>query len=459
MALQEVLRVEHQLRMLGDRRRVELGVVDEHDHHVGLAELLRRERHQRIAQQLCVHVGNVRIAEPHLGTARPQSGGHVDRRALAPVARRLLVRQAEQQHPAPVDRLALTVQHRRHPVVHVVGHVLVDVVGQLDEPERVPQVLLDPPRQVARVDRQTVPAHTRARRELHEPERLGRGGVDRSPDVDVEIAGEHRQLVDERDVDVPERVLEQFHHLGLGTRPDRHRAVDERREERVDHRQPLGRRPADHLGGVDQPVRGVARVDPLGRVPEEELVGGQPGTLREDRGEQLGGRSRIGRALEDHAATRTQMLCQVGAGHLDVRQVGQPVAQWRRHADDRDVEPCDVGRVRSRPVAGRKRPRQFVVGDVAHVRLTCLERLHAFDRRVEADDGEPDLDGTHRDRQADVPLPDHDDLRRPILDPSDRFLMLHAAPVHLAPVHRVPFHLVRVHASTCCSDVMLRFTV
>ena len=117
--------------------RVELGVVDQHDHHVGRRQLVGVERHQRVVEMSDVDVGDVRVAEPHLGATRRQPVGNVHRRALTPVAGALLVGQAEQQHPAAVDRLALAVQHRRHPVVHVVGHVLVDVVGQLDEPERV----------------------------------------------------------------------------------------------------------------------------------------------------------------------------------------------------------------------------------------------------------------------------------------------------------------------------------
>ena len=238
VAGQQVLGVEHQRGVLGDRRRIELGMVDEHDHQIGRRQLVVGERHQRDRSRCWAFTSGMCGSQNR--TSAPlaaQPARHVHRRALAPVARRPLVGQAEQQHPAAVDRLALAVQQRGHPVVHVVGHVLVDVVGQLDEPERLAQVLLHPPRQIARVDRQAVAADAGPGRELHVAERLGRRGVDRPPHVDVEVAGEHRQLVDQRDVDVAERVLEQLHQLGLGARTDRHRLVDERREERVDHRQ------------------------------------------------------------------------------------------------------------------------------------------------------------------------------------------------------------------------------
>ncbi len=190
--------------------------------------------------------------------------------------------------------------------MHVVGHVLVDVVGQLDEAERVAEVLLDPPREVARVDRQAVPADSGAGRESHVAERFGRRGVDRPPDVDAEVAGEHRQLVDERDVDVPERVLEQLDELGLLARTDGNGLVDERVEERL-HRLQRGLVGAAHdLGRVDEPVRRVAGVDSFGRVAEVVVAAQQARRLLEDRGEELGRRSRIGGALEDHARPRSQ---------------------------------------------------------------------------------------------------------------------------------------------------------
>ena len=52
--------------------------------------------------------------------------------------------------------------------------------------------------------------------------------VDCFPDIHVEVGSEHRELVDQSDVDMPECVLEELHHLGhLGTRYG-HDAIDER---------------------------------------------------------------------------------------------------------------------------------------------------------------------------------------------------------------------------------------
>ena len=60
-----------------------------------------------------------------------------------------------------------------------------------------------------------MPADARPGREAHVAERLRRRRVDRLPHVDAEIVGEHRQLVDQSDVDVPEGVLQQLRELGL----------------------------------------------------------------------------------------------------------------------------------------------------------------------------------------------------------------------------------------------------
>ncbi len=137
------------------------------------------------------------------------------RRRLAVVAGVGLVGQAQEQDPAAVDRLLLAVEGQYEALHHVVGHVVVDVVGQLDEPELLAQQPPHPPRQVAGVDGQAVAADARPGGEAHEPEGLGGGRVDGLPHVDAQVGGEHGQLVDQGDVDVPEGVLQQLGHLGL----------------------------------------------------------------------------------------------------------------------------------------------------------------------------------------------------------------------------------------------------
>src|SRR6202000_1524487 len=86
------------------------------------------------------------------------------------------------------------------------GLGLVDLAGELDE-LGIEVVLTGLEGEVERIDRKAVTAHSRPRLEAHEAERLGRGGVDHLPDVDVETVAELGQLVDESDVDRAEDVL------------------------------------------------------------------------------------------------------------------------------------------------------------------------------------------------------------------------------------------------------------
>ena len=68
--------------------------------------------------------------------------------------------------------------------------------------------------EVVRIDRDAVAADAGARREAHEPERLGRRGVDDLPDVEAHPLAQQGELVDEGDVDVAEDVLEELRQLG-----------------------------------------------------------------------------------------------------------------------------------------------------------------------------------------------------------------------------------------------------
>ena len=105
-------------------------------------------------------------------------------------------------------------QQRGDPADDVVRHVLVDVVGELDEAEGLAGASSHAPRQVRGVDRQAVTAHARSRLETHEPVRLGGGRLDHLPDVDPHTIGQHRKLVHQCDVDRAEDVLQELRQLG-----------------------------------------------------------------------------------------------------------------------------------------------------------------------------------------------------------------------------------------------------
>ena len=106
--------------------------------------------------------GHVRVVVDEVGAERAEQRHDLQRRRLAHVADAGLVADAEDRDAAAVDRLARVVEHALDLRDAVVGHLLVDLAGQLDELGRQVE-LARAPRQVERVDRQAVAAHARAR--------------------------------------------------------------------------------------------------------------------------------------------------------------------------------------------------------------------------------------------------------------------------------------------------------
>src|SRR4029079_5303397 len=131
-----------------------------------------------------------------------------------------------------------------------------------------------PAGQVEGVDRNAVAAQAGAGGEAHEPVGLGGGRVDHLPHVQVHAVAEHRQLVDECDVDAAKDVLKQLHQLGGVGGGDRDEGVHADRVQR-DCALGAGRcQAAHHLGGGAHGVVGAAGVDPLGRHGQVEVLPG-----------------------------------------------------------------------------------------------------------------------------------------------------------------------------------------
>ena len=173
------------------------------------------------------HALDERIVIVDLGAPLFEQPDDVERRALAHVVDVALVRDAEDENPAAVDRLPIVVERGDTFSTTNSGICAVDLARQIDEARLVVQ-RPHLPREVVRVERNAVSADARARRELHEAERLRRGRVDDLPHVDAELVADDRHLVDEPDVDRAERVLEQLHQLGRFGRRHRDDRVDAR---------------------------------------------------------------------------------------------------------------------------------------------------------------------------------------------------------------------------------------
>ena len=187
----------------------------------------------------------------------PQQLDHLQRRRFARIRDVWLVRHAEHEDLRSLERpLSPVVQGLRDQRAAVVGHVLVDLAGELDE-LRVEAVFPRLPREVERVDRDAVAAEPGTGLEAHEAERLRRRRVHDLPHVDVHPVAELGELVDERDVDRAEDVLEQLRQLGGLRRRHPVYLVD---RALVELGRPLGAGVGDPADDLRHALRAPARV-------------------------------------------------------------------------------------------------------------------------------------------------------------------------------------------------------
>src|SRR5258708_37649586 len=134
----------------------------------------------------------------------------VESGTLSHVVNVLLVRDAEYEHAASIDGLLFLVERLSNLSHDDRWHLAVDLARQVDE-SRLVLERSHLPREIVRIERNAVSADARSRRELHEPERLRRRGIDHFPNVDAQLVAHDRHFVHQSDVDGPERVLEQLH--------------------------------------------------------------------------------------------------------------------------------------------------------------------------------------------------------------------------------------------------------
>ena len=339
------------------------------------------------------------------------------RRRLAVVIDVLLVGEAEHEDAGALDALAGVVERVGHLADDVPRHAGVDLAGQFDEP-RPHAVLGRLPRQVEGVERDAVAAEAGARVERRESERLGLGRLDHFPDVDPHPVEGDLELVDERDVDRPEDVLEQLAGLGHTGRRHRDHLVHARGIQR--HGRLGGRRvdAADDLrDGLGVEVR-VARILALGREGEQEVVGARQAGRLEQRQHFLVGRARIGGRLEHDQLALAQARGNRLGRVVDVRQVGFAVgAERRRDADENRVALRQAVEVRGHreptAVDGRLDP---VRADVPNVGLAARQGVDLLCVDVQPEHAEARLLEHEGEGESDVALPDDADDRRAVLD-------------------------------------------
>jgi hypothetical protein len=250
-------------------------------------------------------------------------------------------------------------------------------------------------------------AHARTGLEAHEAVGLGRGGVDDLPDVDAHAIREHRDLVDHRDVDRAEDVLQQLGELGrLGAR-DADDLVADLAVERLGAIAACLGEPRHHLRRVAQREVRAPGVDALGRVGEVEVAAGDEPGLLEDRRHALARGAGVGRRLQDDQLVALHDVCE-DAGRVDERaKVGLAVRrQRRRHADENGIATRQVRRAR-RDLQARGDVAQPAGVDVLDVGHAAIEPLDLAGVDVDADDVVALLGEGHGKRQPDIAEP-HD---------------------------------------------------
>ena len=318
------------------------------------------------------------------------------------------------EHRGALDRLPGVVEGLGDARDHVIGHAVVDLVRMLDELHAVAELLPGAPRQVGGVDRDAVAADAGARPEGLVAEGLRGSGVQRLPDVDAEVAGEHGELVDEGDVHLPVGVLDQLGHLGLPRRRRRDDRVDERRVERDrELTAPVGEPRHDLRGGVE-PVVAVARIDPLGTVTEREVAPRLQPRRLQDRPEQLLGGARVGRRFEHHEHARRQEPRHVLGRGQHHREVGGAVGERGRQTQHDHV---GVGEWRRRLAErGAVHRLDLRIRHVADVRPAIPQRVDLGVVAVDPDHTEAGRMHADQERQPDVAEPHHGGGRRAVAD-------------------------------------------
>ena len=239
---------------------------------------------------------------------------------------------------------------------------------------------------------------------------LGGAGGEHVVGGEPEPLEDHRHFVDEGDVDVALRVLDDLGRLRrLDVAGDEDASARDRPVDPLEAPCHLRRLCRHHLGDPVHGVLPVTRVDALRRVAEEEVGAAlQPGRALEDRPEESLGHARIDRALEDDDGPGSEAGANGPAGVGDGAEIG-PVGPIDRRRDGDDVHVASGDRTRIG--ADRERAGAEVrTDDLARPVGSVVELVHALGVPVEPDHGEVPGEGD-RERQPDVAEADDGDAR------------------------------------------------
>lgn len=260
----------------------------------------------------------------------------------------LLVGNAQDKNLGALEAFPAGIQGIVEAADHVGRHVGVDLAGELDEVGAEIH-LLGLPGKVEGVDGDAMTAQPRAGVEGHEAEGFGGGAVDRFPDIDVHLVGQHLQLVDQGDVDAPERVLEDLGEFGGLGRAHDYDPVHDLPIEGGAQDPAAGREAAYDFRDVLGVVNRIAGVFALGGEDQEVIAPGFQAALLELGQQDFARGPGVGRALERDELALAERLGDLVRCGLDVAHVGAVVlVEGRGDADDDRVDVFQAGVVRGR---------------------------------------------------------------------------------------------------------------
>ena len=268
----------------------------------------------------------------------------------------LLERDAQHRDPLVPVAAAVVVQRRHELVNDVIWHRVIDAGREFDE-VHVEVELAGLPRQVVRIHWDAMAAY-QTRFEGHEAVWLGRRGIDHFPDIEPHAVTQLRDLVDQRDVDVPENVFQEFGHLGGSGGRHRNHAACEPAEQQHGQAGAVGLAAADDDRNLVGRKGSVARIDPFRSEGQEDVNSNPPAPALEDRLHDLLRRPGVASAPQDDQLSLPPVDRNVLCSASDVGRVWFLLDRKRRgHADEDSICLSERRRVRRRrqPVCGQAR--------------------------------------------------------------------------------------------------------
>jgi hypothetical protein len=224
------------------------------------------------------------------------------------------------------------------------------------------------------------------------------------------LVAEDGQLVDERDVDRPEDVLEQLGQLGSLEARDLHDVVADLCVQGDRSLHAHRREGSEDLGGVAHRVVGAAGVDTLGGEGHVKVAAGGEPRFLEQGDEALAGGARVRGRLEHDELFPLEDVGQ-GRPRRDQRaEIRLAVAGERRgHGDDHGLDRGQLRVARRGPELSREAG-DPLRGDVLDVALARLDRGDSARIRVDPHHLVTLVAEGRREREAHVAEPDYPDL-------------------------------------------------